>query len=81
MPGFEVPPISSNPQVAGYAYIWMLGNDVLSSCETAAEVGFNLPGTTGTLSVDLRESGFPDGLQLCSDGFLDVLPVTASVPS
>jgi hypothetical protein len=81
MPGFGVPPTSSSADVAGYAYIWMLGNDVLSSCDTAVEVGLSLPGTTGMLTVDLREPGFPDGLQLCSDGSLDVLPVAATVPS
>jgi len=80
MPGFEAPPTPSSQGVAGYAYIWMAGDDVLSPCDNAAEVGFSLPGTSGTITVDLIESGFPSGMQLGSNGSLDVLPVAASWP-
>jgi len=80
MPGFAAIPTPSSQGVAGYAYIWIAGDDVLSPCENAAEVGFSLPGTTGTITVDLIESSFPSGPTLCSDGSLDVLPVAASWP-
>jgi hypothetical protein len=77
-----VPPNASNQQASGYAYIWMSGDDALAPCETAAEVDFSLPDTTGTLAVSLQEQpSFPDGLQFCSGGSVDVLPIVASPPT
>jgi hypothetical protein len=84
--GFAAIPTPSSEGVAGYAYIWMLGNDVISPCENAPEVGFTLPDTSGTITVILNDPLASDGVTLCSvaspdsDGTLDVLPVAASWP-
>jgi Protein of unknown function (DUF4232) len=64
------------PGIFPPAYISIAGDDVIEPCETATGIRVVMPGGSTPVDVDLRVSGsFPSGLQFCSNGKIQVLPV------
>jgi hypothetical protein len=68
--------LGSSPQVVGYSYISIGGDDILPPCETVASIRVVLPGVRTPIVVSLRVPiAFPAGQVVCSAGRVQVLPV------